>query len=141
METRDDLLRHQMIKSLIPPQYEKVADSAINLWEPMAAQISSIVGAGGFNSLYARSVFLTQPAFPWLAAGLMSPQTDHRFAALRLSLEGQTPAQAREANSLLLITFTDILASLIGEELTSSILRSAWGDNASISAGMELNND
>jgi hypothetical protein len=141
METRDDLLRHQMIKSLIPPQYEKVADSAINLWEPMATQISSIVGAGGFNSLYARSVFLTQSTFPWLAAGLQSPETDHRFAALKLCLEGQTPAQASEANRLLLITFTDILASLIGEDLTSSILHSAWGDNASISAGMELNND
>jgi len=29
-----------------------------------------------------------------------------------------------------LITFTDILASLIGEALTTSILRSAWGNDA-----------
>jgi hypothetical protein len=44
-----------------------------------------------------------------------------------MSLEGQTPAQASEANRLLLITFTDILAALIGEQLTTSILRLAWG--------------
>lgn len=44
-----------------------------------------------------------------------------------MSLEGQAPAQASEANSLLMITFTDILASLIGEQLTTSILRLAWG--------------
>jgi len=44
-----------------------------------------------------------------------------------MSLEGQTPAQVSDANSLLLITFTDILAALIGEQLTTRILRSAWG--------------
>lgn len=126
MET-GNLLRHQIIESLMAQHTEKVANAAINLWEPMAAQIISIVGEGGFNSLYARSVFLTQSTFPWLATSLLSPQTDHRFAELKMSLEGQSPSQAIEANSLLLITFTDILASLIGEQLTTSILRSAWG--------------
>jgi hypothetical protein len=137
----NDLLRHQIIRRLIPQETEKVADAAINLWEQMAAKIISIVGESGFNSLYERNVFLTQSTFPWLGAASLLPQTDHRFTKLRLSLEGQTPAQARAANSLLLITFTDILALLIGEELTSSILRSAWGNNASDKAGMELNND
>ena len=48
-----------------------------------------------------------------------------------MCLERQTPAQASEANRLLLITFTDILASLIGEQLTTSILRLAWANDAS----------
>jgi len=109
------------------PHAEKAADAAINLWEQMATEIISIVGEGGFNSLYARSVFLTRSTFPWLAAGALPPQVDHRFAGLKMSLEGQTPAQASEANRLLLITFTDILAALIGEQLTTSILRLAWG--------------
>ena len=129
--------RHQLIKSLMAQEAEKVADAAIILWEQMAAQIILIVGEGGYNSLYARSVFLAQSTFPWLAAETLPPQAGQRFAALRLSLEGQTPAQAHEANSLLLITFTDILALLVGEELTSSILHSAWGNKA----GMEFGND
>lgn len=136
-----DLLRHQIIKSLIPEETEKVADAAINVCEQMAAQIISIIGEGGFNSLYERSLFLTRSTFPWLAADSSSPQTAQRFTALKRSLEGQSSAQAREASSLLLITFTDILASLIGEELTSSILRSAWSNNASDNAGMEFDND
>ncbi|MGZ8181675.1 MAG: hypothetical protein ACXWT1_06940 [Methylobacter sp.] len=140
MET-SDLLRHQKIKSLMAQHNEKVADAAIKIWEQMAAQIISIVGEGGFNSLYARSVFLTQSTFPWLAASSLSPQTDHRFAELKMSLEGQTAALAGEANSLLLITFTDILATLIGEHLTASILRSAWGNDASDRAGKEFNNE
>ena len=122
-----DLLRQQIVKRRMAQPTEDVADAAIYLWEHLATQIISIVGEGGFNSIYARSVFLTQSTFPWLAADSLSPQTDHRFAELKISLEGQTPEQTNAGNSLLLITFTDILASLIGEHLTSLILRSAWG--------------
>lgn len=133
-----DMLRHQIIKSLMAQHTEKVADVAIGLWERMATQIVSIVGESGFNSLYARSVFLMQPKFPWLATCLLSPQTDHRFTGLTTCFEGQMPEQVSEANILLLITFTDILAVLIGEQLTTSILRLAWGDNASDSADKEF---
>jgi hypothetical protein len=122
-----DVLRHQIINSLTAQHTEKVADAAFDLWEQVATQIISIVGEGGFNTLYARSVFLTRSKFPWLAAGPLPPQADQRFAGLKLSLEGQSPEQASAANSLLLITFTDILASLIGEQLTTHILRLAWG--------------
>ena len=121
------LLRHQRIKSLIASPTGRVAAASITLWEKMASQIITIVGEDGFNSLYARSIFLTQSEFPLLAAGSLAPKSDHRFAGLKASLEGQAPAQASEANSLLLITFTDILASLIGEQLTTRILRLAWG--------------
>lgn len=140
MET-SDLLRHQFIKNILAQHHEKVADAAISLWEQMATQIIAIVGEGGFNSLYARSVFLTQSTFPWLTASSMLPLADQRFAELKMSLEGQTPAQASAANSLLLITFTDILAALIGEQLTTSILRSAWGNDASDRANKEFQNE
>lgn len=136
-----DRLRHQISKSLTAQHTESVADAAIHLWEQMATEIISIVGEGGFDSLYARSVFLTQATYPWLAANSPSPRTDHRFAELRMNLEGRTPAQAREASSLLLITFIDILAALIGEQLTAHILRLAWGDGASDSAGKEFTNE
>lgn len=64
MET-NGLLRQQIIKSLMTQHPVKVADAAINLWEQMTTQIISIVGEGGFNSLYARSIYLTQATFPW----------------------------------------------------------------------------
>lgn len=140
METRDPL-RHQLIERLMAQHPEKVADAAIDLWEQMATQIISIVGEDGFNSLYARSVFLAQPTFPWLAASALSQQNDQRFAELKKRLEGQTPSQAREANSLLLLTFTGILAALIGEPLTTRILCSAWGDDASTSTSKEFTHE
>lgn len=140
METRDQL-RRQLIERQMAQHTEQVADAAISLWERMATQIVSIVGEGGFNSLYARSVFLAQPTFPWLAPNSLSSQTDQRFVELKTSLAGQMPAQARAANSLLLITFTDILAALIGEQLTASILRSAWGNDASYSTSKEFQHE
>ena len=136
-----DLPRQQIVKRRMLQPTEEVADAAINLWEPMATQIISIISEDGFNSLYGRSVFQTRIIFPWLAAGALPPQTDQRFAGLKLSLEGHTPEQASAANSLLLITFTDILASLIGEDLTIRILRSAWGDDASERLGKEFQNE
>jgi hypothetical protein len=140
METRD-LPRHQLIERLMAQRPEKVANAAIDLWEQMATQIISIVGEDGFNSLFARSVYLAQPTFPWLMANALPQQNGERFAELKKGLEEQTPLQAREANSLLLLTFTGILAALIGEPLTTRILSSAWGDDASTSTSKEFTHE
>ena len=135
------LLRHQIIKNLIEQTSEEPANILINLWKKMATQIISIIGEGGFNSLYVRSVFLAQSKLPWILDGLPPTETDYLFNALKLSIEGQVPAIAREASCLLLITFTDILATLIGEQLTVSILRSAWGDDVLYNKDKEINNE
>jgi len=106
----------------------------------MAAQLILIIGAGGYDSLYARSVFLSQSSYPWLPTCSGPPQTDHRFADLQISLQAQSPTVAGEANGLLLITFTDILASMIGERLTTRILDSAWDIDTQDTADKEIKN-
>ncbi|SHL61138.1 hypothetical protein SAMN05216428_10468 [Nitrosospira sp. Nsp11] len=140
METCD-LPRHQLIKSLMAKQTEKVADAAIVLWAQLATQIISIVGEDGFNALYVRSVFLSRSTFPGLPTIPLPPQAEHRFAELKRSFEGQSPLQVREANSLLLITLTDILASLIGEQLINRILSLAWGAEIPNETGKEFKNE
>jgi hypothetical protein len=133
-------LRNQLIKSVIALHAEKdTAGASIYLWEQMAFRVISIVGEGGFNSLYARSLFLSQSTFPWLSAASLSAQTDSRFAELKTSFATQTPVRVNEANTLLLITLTDIMASIIGEQLTMGILRSAWGGDALDNVSKELN--
>ena len=131
------MIRHQLIKGLTAQRTEKVADAAVDLWAQIATQIISIVGEGGFNSLYARSVFLAKSEFPWLADISLPSKSEHRFAELKKILDGQSTMQAGEANSLLLITFTDILSSIIGEDLTMSVLHSAWGTAAPNETGYE----
>ena len=135
------LNRHHLIENLTPLHSESVVDEVINLWEPMAAQIIMIVGDSGFNSLYVRALSLTQPTFSWLTATSQPSQATNRFAELVKCLEGQSPEPARAANNLLLTTFTDILATLIGEDLTIQILHSAWGVEASDSPGRDERNE
>ncbi len=133
------MLRHQSIRSLTSKHAEMTAHAAIRLWEQMATQIIAIVGEDGFDSLFARGVSLAQARFPWLSAGSASRPADHRFANLKACFEGTTPELAGEANRLLLIIFTDILASLIGEPLTERILNSAWGSDTQYKANKDSN--
>jgi hypothetical protein len=58
-----------------------------------------------------------------------------------LSIEGQTPEQVSKVNSLLLITFTDILALLIGEPLTTHILLVAWSIDLPLKTNKQFNNE
>ena len=94
----------------------------IVLWERLAVELSGIIGQGGFDTLYARSVHVARARHPWLDEG-----ADPGFDKLRPALEGQEPAAVGEASVALLITFTDTLIQLIGVPLTTAILRSAWG--------------
>ena len=127
---RTDMHRHEAIDRLTAQHSERTADTTATLWGPMAKHIIAIVGVNGFDSLYARSVFLTQSQYPWLNTSTLAPMADDRFAALKASLERTTPELAHAANRLLLTIFTDTLASLIGEPLTARILVSAWGKEA-----------
>ncbi len=109
---------------------DAVVEVTILLWERLAAELSSIIGEEGFQSLYARSGNLIRATFPWLLLDHASQSSASRFAGLQISLENRSLAEATEASKALLITFVDILALLIGDQLTASILRSAWIDEA-----------
>jgi hypothetical protein len=129
----DDLISQHLIASVIQQHTDNVAVDPIASWEQMATKIISIIGEGGFDSLYARSLFLAKASFPWLESGIYTPQTPAPFLALKASYAGQAPEQVSAANFLLLVTFTGVLTSLIGEQLTLSILRSAWSLHTPVS--------
>jgi hypothetical protein len=135
-----DLPLRQLIIELAEPDAEKMVGTAIDRLELIAVQIILIIGEGGFNSLYERSVILTQAEFPWLLSCGLQPSADHRFIALRASLEGQTKALASAANCLLLANFTGILESLIGAQLTTRIFRTAL-EETRIPIEKELSNE
>lgn len=109
---------------------EAIVDVSILLWEKLARELVSIIGEGGFQSLYKRSLHLTTPAFPWMTSCSSLVPNGSGLEELRNCLAAQNSTTAGEASTALLITFIDILALLIGEHLTSSILRMAWGDDA-----------
>ena len=107
---------------------EETGEIAFWLLEKLATSIIRIIGRYGFNAIYAKSLSLTAPKFPWLATRVMTLQTDDMVGLIKPSFVAQPPADIRAASSLLLATFSDILCRLMGDQLTASILQDAFGE-------------
>ena len=137
MATTDEH-RHQAIRNAVLLRPEAVVDQTIALWEQLASELISIIGEHGFQSLYSRSVHMAAAASPWIMLCQSTQSTDPEFTGLRNCLEARDFTEVSEASVVLLNTFIDILILLIGEPLTSRILRSAWGDDVMDLAGKEV---
>jgi hypothetical protein len=121
----------EIISRLIAQREAEVAEHAVLLWTALAAELTPIVGETGFITLYSRSLHITQRTFTWLAPIPSLQQADSGFTVLQTRLAGQTSSEAVKACEVMLVTFIDILALLIGEALTTVILRAAWGNDVS----------
>jgi hypothetical protein len=106
-----------------------IAAAARRVCERFAEQLTPLIGDAGVAAICARSLHLTQRNVPGLAPVRASAQGDAPFAFLQLSLEAQEPAAATEAAVAVIATASELLASFIGERLTTSLLREAWPDD------------
>jgi hypothetical protein len=117
---------HRQIEALLNREPAAVVAVTVASWTQLLPLLTSIIGEGGFKPLYNRSVRLAAVQFPWLAHQLAEPTNTQRFEGLRACLEAADLAEARQASALQFNLFLGMLASLIGEQLTARILRSAW---------------
>ena len=106
-----------------------IAAAARRVCEHFAHQFTPLIGDAGVAAIFARSVHLTQRNVRELAPGRASDQRDPPFALLQLSLEQQEPAAATETAVAVLAMSSELLASFIGESLTTRLLREAWPDD------------
>jgi hypothetical protein len=109
----------------------QIADVIISIWQEIDGALYPIVGQRGVASLYKRSLHLTSPAYPWLAALRDDIQAAMDLPALRSVLVQQGPADAAAGGGDLLQTFHELLASLVGASLTERLLRSIWASSPS----------
>jgi len=123
--TTSNETRQQLIQRVIATYPDEPGVIAFQMWQLLASQLNSTIGRGGFNALFCRSLHVTASEFPWLSAHVL-PSSDEPFTELISNLGKQSAAEAYRANAALLLTFTDILASLIGDSLTTDIINSAW---------------
>ena len=111
------------------PDASAIAEATLNTWQQVADRLAPVIGARGVDALFSRSLHVTSKTFPWLAmAG--NDGNDGNSAALLASLKarlaGQETAAAAEASHALLVNFTELLATLIGESLTDRLLAPVW---------------
>jgi hypothetical protein len=128
--------RHQMIERNVMRHPEQITADAIAMWNRLAVELVAIIGRSGFDTLYARNIHLVRARHPWLSDG-----NDPDFEQLKTSLEDQETAAAGAAAVDLLTTFIDTLIQLIGEPLTTALLKSAWSQDIADTAAKEINNE
>lgn len=129
MRTEGDHRKELISRQLTMIPNGKIS-TGIQSWQTFSVQLMSIIGEEGFLVLYSRSLHLLHAAFPMLPDGDSELSSTSWLSDLELAFTGQDLIKANSANQQLLMTFTNILASLIGEDLTLEILRSSWGDAA-----------
>ena len=121
----------QLLESALARLPDAAVPNTIRLWEQLAPELISIMGEGGFKPLYARSIRLASKRHEWLLPCAAKPVTGVQFTELAACLQAQDIVDAQQASLDLLTIFLDVLASLIGEELTTHLLHSAWSNKIS----------
>lgn len=109
------------------PDAGAVANATLELWNQVAALLAPVIGTRGVDVLFSRSLYLTGSVFPLLviAAGDQRDMAD-LLGGVNARLASCETNEAIEASHALLVTFTELLATLIGESLTEQLLRPAW---------------
>jgi hypothetical protein len=106
-----------------------IAAAARRGCERFAEHLTPLIGDAGIAAICARSLHLAERNVPGLASVRACARDDSRFALLQRFLEQQEPAAATEAAVAVLATSSDLLASFIGERLTTSLLREMWPED------------
>jgi hypothetical protein len=104
----------------------QIAAAIVSVWEHIDAELCPIIGQRGVAGLYRRSTHLAGQVYPWLHEIPDSISTTLDLSTLQQSLVQQTPDDAIAGGGLLLQTFYELLANLIGPSLAERLLRSVW---------------
>lgn len=108
------------------PDANAVVDAVTRTWQFMAAQLEPVIGVRGVRVLLDRALHLTAKNFPWLAQTAPLEAGADPLARLQDRFASRDTTEAAEAGCALLVTFTQLLASLIGEPLTERLLACVW---------------
>ena len=96
--------------------------AASRVYDKLHERMDPLVGVAGVQLLFVRSAKLAQGEFAWLAeVSILEGSTK-----LRERLQTQDPAIAPESVVNLFGIFFALVTTLIGERLTTQILRAAW---------------
>jgi hypothetical protein len=117
---------------------DATAQEAAVMWRLVAAQLTPVIGARGLEVLFGRALHKTNAAFPWLAVSADRGGSGGPLPSVAVCLARQDPATAAEASRKLLLTFTELLTTLIGESLTRRLLAPVWANPSLSSAGNAL---
>jgi hypothetical protein len=132
MPTADSHLLRETIRTALEqragslPDANATSEATAATWRLVEAQLVPVIGARGLDVLFRRALHQTTAAFPWLAACVDRGGSAGPLPSLMACLASRHTAAAAEAAYALLLTFTELLATLIGESLTERLLAPVW---------------
>jgi hypothetical protein len=108
------------------PDASAVAEATASIWRQVAALLTPVLGARGVDVIFRRTLALTSKTFPWLASAEEQGDSTALLVSLKAQLAGQEAEVAAEAACALLMTFFELLTTLLGESLTERLLNPVW---------------
>jgi hypothetical protein len=117
------------------------ADDRVAVWRTISDRLVPIVGQRGVAALYSRSLYIARTDFPYLNALQDGALSAPDYGALLTVLTQQSDADAMAANDALLHNFYALLTRLIGEPLTTRLLRPIFDNHPSGIAEQKDQND
>ena len=104
-----------------PDADESCIGAAVLVFDKLGERLSPIVGPQGVQALFARSAQLAEPGPPHLRATDLESST-----SLAARLRTLPPGKARATCESLIGGFLELLATFIGETLTSKLIQRDW---------------
>ena len=113
---------------------DATAEATAATWRLVAAQLAPVIGSRGLEVLFGRALHVTSTTYRWLAVSEDRGGSADALPSLAQCLARQDPATAAEASDKLLLTFTELLTTLIGESLTTRLLAPVFAGTTQESA-------
>jgi hypothetical protein len=132
MPTGDSQLLRETIRRTMQqhagsfPEANAISEATATTWRLVEAQLVPVIGTRGLDVLFRRALQQTTTTFPWLAAAADRGGSAGPLPSLMACLAAQHAATSAEAAYALLLTFAELLATLIGESLTERLLAPVW---------------
>jgi hypothetical protein len=136
MTTQENEARRTAIRGTLArhseaiPDATAVAEAALRAWRGVVAVLEPVIGVQGVAVLFARSLLITGRAYPCLAIAGEPGEGATLFALVKARTEACEGPVALEASHALLVTFTELLSTLIGESLAGRLLGPVWESQA-----------
>jgi hypothetical protein len=99
-----------------------VTETIVNLYHRMAQRLDPIIGMHGTEVILNRSLQITNKEYPWVVMPRNQSKSSDQINYFLKAFETENSNMAAKASYKLLLTFSQLLAGLIGESLTNRLL-------------------
>lgn len=105
---------------------EHLADVILAVWRQIGSALAPVIGQRGVSALYRRCLHRAGASHPWMAAARGTDPAEMELSALKAALVRQESMQVAAAGAALLLSFHELIESLIGPGLSRQLLGPVW---------------